>query len=80
MQKKVPIMAKNQRPIICCRICRSPSRRDSLANFSMLARCCPNVFESRMPDTDSDSSVMALTSASERWVRPLTTRRTLPTR
>ncbi len=46
----------------------------------MLARCWPNVFDSRMPETDSDSSVMALTSASERWVMPLTTRRTLPTR
>ena len=72
-------MAKNQRPIICCRICRSPRRRDSRANFSMLACCCPNVFERRIPETESDSWVMALTSASDFWVRLLTTRRTLPT-
>ena len=33
-----------------------------------------------MPETESDSWVMALTSAIDRWVMPLTTRRTLPTR
>ena len=46
----------------------------------MLARCPPNVLLSRMPETLSDSSVMALTSASDCWVRVLTWRRTLPTR
>ena len=46
----------------------------------MLARCCPKVLERSTPDTESDSWVIALTSASERWVMPLTTRRTFPTR
>ena len=80
MLKKVPISAKNQRPIIWPRTWRSPSRCDSARKRSMLASCCPNVLLSRMPDTLSDSSVMALISAIERWVSVLTSRRTLPTR
>ena len=46
----------------------------------MLAPCWPKVLERRIPDTESDSCVIALTSASERWVSPLTTLRTFPTR
>ena len=80
MLKNVPISAKNQRPIIWPRTWRSPRRCDSARKRSMLASCWPNVLLSRMPDTLSDSSVMALISAIERWVRVLTSRRTLPTR
>ena len=36
--------------------------------------CCPNVLASRMPLTDSVSSVMAETSASDFWVSSLTLR------
>ena len=68
---------KNQRPIICWRICRSPGAGDSRAEPLDAASCWPNVFESRIPETDSDSSVIALISASDCWVRSLTTRRDL---
>ena len=40
----------------------------------------PNVLPSRIPETDSVSSVTALMSASRFWVSLLTSRRTLPTR
>jgi len=46
----------------------------------MEASCWPNVLLSRIPETESDSSVMALTSASDCWVRVEIWRRTLPTR
>ena len=46
----------------------------------MLAACWPNVLESRIPETESDSSVMALISAIDCCVSRLTTRRTFPTR
>ena len=46
----------------------------------MDASCCPKVLLSRIPDTLSDSSVMALISAIDRCVSVLTSRRTLPTR
>ena len=43
MLKKVPISAKNQRPIIWPRIWRSPRRCDSARKRSIDASCWPNV-------------------------------------
>ena len=80
MLKNVPISAKNQRPIIWPRTWRSPRRCDSARKRSIEASCCPKVLLSRIPDTLSDSSVIALISAIERCVSVLTARRTLPTR
>src|SRR3990170_1751322 len=80
MLKKVPIRAKNKRPIIWPRTWRSPRRCDSARKRSMLASCWPNVLLSRIPETESDSSVIALISAIDCWVRVLTWRLTFPTR
>jgi len=74
------MIMKNQRPTIAWRIWRPASvaliSRKRLTALS----CWPNVFVSRIPDTDSVSWVMALISANDFWVSLLTSRRTLPTR
>ena len=64
IEKKIWITAKKDRPIICWRIWSPASRAFSLRNRSISKRCRPNTLDSRIPETDSVSSVMAVTSAS----------------
>lgn len=80
MLKTVPTIMKNQRPTIACLICSAASRLLSPVNRWIAAACCPNVFDSSMPETDRVSWVTADISASDFWVSPLTSRLTLPTR
>ena len=80
IEKIVPMMAKNQRPTIAWRICSFASARLSALNFATDRSCAPNVLPSRIPETDSVSSVTALISARRFCVSPLTSRRTFPTR
>ncbi len=80
IEKIVPMIMKNQRPTIAWRIWSRASSRLRPMNRSIERSCAPNVLPSRMPDTDSVSSVTALISASRCWVSVLTWRRTLPTR
>ena len=80
IEKIVPMIAKNQRPTIAWRICSLASERLSARNRSTDRSCAPNVLPSRIPDTESVSSVTALISARRFCVSPLTSRRTLPTR
>ena len=65
IEKIVPITAKNDRPIIVWRIWRPVSRSFSPWNRSISWRWRPNAFDSRMPDTESVSSVMDVRSASD---------------
>ena len=75
------MIMKNQRPTIAWRIWSAGElgveRRGTGRSRSA---CWPNVFDSSIPQTDSVSSVAADISASDFWVSPLTSRRTLPTR
>ena len=80
IEKIVPMIMKNQRPTIAWRICRRASSRLSSRNRDTDRSWAANVLPSRIPDTDSVSSVTAVISASRFWVSPLTSRRTLPTR
>ena len=80
IEKIVPMIAKNQRPTIACRICSFASERFSARNRTTDRSCAPNVLPSRIPETESVSSVTALISARRFCVSPLTSRRTLPTR
>ena len=80
MEKTVPMIAKNQRPTIAWRICSSASARLSDLKRATDRSCAPNVLPSRIPETDSVSSVTALISASRFCVSVETSRRTLPTR
>jgi hypothetical protein len=80
IENTVPITMKNQRPTIACRICSLDSRRFRPRNFSIALACCPNVFESRIPETESVSSVIALISASDSCVEAESRFRTRPTR
>src|ERR687892_220528 len=74
------MVAKKERPIICWRIWRPASRSFSRRNRSVSCRCLPNAFDSRMPETDSVSSVIADRSAMLLWVTAATSRRARPTR
>jgi hypothetical protein len=76
----VPMIAKNQRPTIAWRICSRASSRLRPWNRFTARSWAPNVLPSRIPDTDSVSSVSAVRSESRFWVSPLTSRRILPTR
>ena len=80
MLKIVPMIMKNQRPTIAWRIWSTARFRLSRRNLSIAFCCWPNVFDSRIPETLSVSSVVALNSASDFWVSVETSRRTLPTR
>ena len=80
IEKIVPMIAKNHRPTIAWRIWSRASSKLSSRNRSMDRSWAPNVLPSRIPDTDSVSSVTALMSARRFWVSVLTSRRTLPTR
>ena len=80
IEKTVPMIMKNQRPTIAWRIWSWASARLSARNRSIDRSCAPKVLPSRIPETDSVSSVTALISASRCWVSLLTWRRTLPTR
>ena len=81
IEKIVPMIMKNQRPTIACRIwslrelqVEAPEPLDRpLLRPERLAQQHP-------ADTESVSSVTALISASRFWVSVLTSRRTLPTR
>ena len=80
MLKTVPMIMKNHRPTIACRIWSFASFRFRPRKRSIDAACWPNVFERSIPLTESVSSVTALMSASDFCVSVLTARRTLPTR
>ena len=80
IEKIVPMIMKNQRPTIACRIWRPARRLLRVRNLSIEFCCWPNVFDRRMPDTLSVSSVVAVSSARDFWVSVETSRRTLPTR
>ncbi len=80
IEKTVPMTMKNQRPTIACRICSRASSLFKPRNRSTDRSWAANVLPSRIPDTDSVSSVTALISASRSCVSLLTSRRTLPTR
>jgi hypothetical protein len=79
MEKNVPTTAKNERPIIVCRICKPVRRVFSPRKRSISWRWRPNAFDSRMPETDSVSSVTAVKSASVFCVLVATSRRARPT-
>ena len=79
IEKNVPTIAKNERPIIVCRICSPVSRSFSPWNRSISWRWRPNDFDSRMPETDSVSSVTAVRSAIVFCVLVATSRRARPT-
>ena len=80
IEKIVPMIMKNQRPTIAWRIWSAASRLLRPRNLAIELACWPNVFDSRMPETLSVSSVVAVSSASDFWVSVETSRRTLPTR
>ena len=80
IEKIEPMIMKNQRPTIACRIWSAASRLLISRNLAIELACWPNVFDSRMPDTLSVSSVVAVSSASDFCVSVETSRRTLPTR
>ena len=80
MLKIVPMIMKNQRPTIAWRIWSAARLALMARNLAIEFSCWPNVFDSRMPDTLSVSSVVAVSSASDFWVSVETSRRTLPTR
>ena len=80
IEKIEPMIMKNQRPTIAWRIWSFASLRFWPRNFSIALACWPNVFDRRMPDTLSVSSVVAVISASDFCVSVDTSRRTLPTR
>src|SRR5919204_590226 len=77
MLKKVPTSAKNQRPIICCRIWRSPSLRDSARKRSTLAdhvrqeglpdpdQACDDREDDHQPDLDEEQPEVALPTRQE---------------
>ena len=79
IEKKVPTTAKNDRPIIVWRICRPVRRSFSSRNRPISWRWRPNDFDSRIPETDSVSSVIAVRSASVCCVLVATSRRARPT-
>ena len=76
----MPMIAKNQRPTIACRIWSLASSRLRPRNRSIDRSWAPNVLPSSIPLTERVSSVTAVRSASRFWVSVLTSRRTLPTR
>ena len=78
--KMVPTSMKNQRPTRDWRSCRPARRALATRKRRTDSACCPNVLASRMPLTESVSSVMAETSASDACVSVLLARLTLPTR
>jgi hypothetical protein len=63
LEKKICTTAPNDRPIICWRINRPVRRWFSPLNRPVSYRWRPNAFDSRIPDTDSVSSVIAVMSA-----------------
>ena len=80
IEKTVPMIMKNHRPTIAWRIWSLARARLSSRKRRIERSWAPNVLPSRIPETDSVSSVTALISASRCWVSLLTSRRTLPTR
>jgi hypothetical protein len=80
IEKIVPMIMKNQRPTMAWRIWSRARSRLRPTNRSIAAPCWPNVFDSRIPDTDRVSSVTADISASDSWVSLRTWRLALPTR
>ena len=80
IEKIVPMIMKNQRPTMACRIWRPARRWFRARNLVIEFSCWPNVLDSRIPETLSVSSVVAVNSASDFWVSVETSRRTLPTR
>ena len=79
IEKNVPTTAKNDCPIIVCRIVRSVSRWFSSRYRPISCRWRPNDFARRIPDTESVSSVIAVRSASVFCVLLATFRRARPT-
>ena len=65
MLKIVPTSMKNQRPTSDWRSCSRARRALAGRKRRTDSSCCPKVLASRMPLTDSVSSVMAETSASD---------------
>ena len=59
MLKIVPMIMKNQRPTIACRIWSRARFRLIARNFAIEFSCWPNVLDSSMPDTLRVSSVVA---------------------
>jgi hypothetical protein len=79
IEKNVPTIAKNERPIIVCRIC-SPVRRSFSCEYRPISwRCRPNDLPRRIPETLRVSSVIAVRSARVFWVLVATSRRARPT-
>ncbi len=79
IEKNVPTTAKNDRPIIVCRICRPVRRTFSSRNRSISWRWRPNDFDRRMPLTLRVSSVIEVMSAMVFCVLLATSRRARPT-
>ncbi len=74
------IVAITQRPAMRERTSRSARLRDSPAKRSASAPVRPIVLPSRMPLTDSDSSISVEMSAIVSWRRRVILRRSAPTR
>ncbi len=79
IEKKIPTIAKNDRPIIVWRICRPVRRSFSCWNRPISKSCRPNDLDKRMPLTLKVSSVTAVRSAIVRAVVVATLRRAPPT-
>ena len=79
IEKKVPTIAKNDRPIIVCRICRPVRRSFSSWKRPISCRWRPKDFDSKIPETDRVSSVTAVRSAYVLAVLVATSRRARPT-
>src|SRR4029077_11284383 len=68
IEKIVPMIMKNHRPTIAWRIWSAARRLLRPRDVAIELPCWPNVFDSRMPDTLSVSSVVAVSSANDFWV------------
>ena len=79
MDRKVITTAKNVWPIICWRTARSDNSWLWRWKLAISSFCRPNNLASMIPDTESVSWVMAVTSAMDRWASEVTARRRFPT-
>ena len=79
-EKNVPMTAISVRPTISWRMARSARRWFSSRKRLSSSRRRPNTLLSRIPDTDSVSSVIALISALDCCACAVTFRRTAPAR
>ena len=81
MLKIVPMIMKNQRPTIAWRIWSAASRALSSRNRLIDAVLLAERLRQQDPaDAEASPRSCAVISASDFWVSPLTSRRTLPTR